>query len=142
MGSCTQRTHGQTMDRICEKHLKHKHVKLKAKEWAPKMILVLWDNMLRLWQYRNNALHKDDSTRVAQFKIEALDQDIERLAARHNELRSKLHEVQERHMERREYIQPLQHNSHQCWASLAKLFLDEADYRINTDTHLLEQYLQ
>jgi hypothetical protein len=40
------------------------------------MILALWDHMLRLWQYRNNALHEDDSTRVAQFKIEALDRDI------------------------------------------------------------------
>jgi hypothetical protein len=35
-----------------------------------------------------------------------------------------------------------QHNSRQCWASLAKLYLDEAENRINMDTHLLEQYLQ
>jgi hypothetical protein len=96
-----------------KKHLDHKNIKLQAKEWAPKMILALWDQILRLWQYRNNALHEDNSTRVAQFKIEALDQDIERLAARHNDLWSKLHEVQERHMERREHIQILQHNSHQ-----------------------------
>jgi hypothetical protein len=39
--------------------------------------------MLRLWQYRNDALHKDDSKRVAQFKVEALDRDIARRAARH-----------------------------------------------------------
>jgi hypothetical protein len=84
------------------------------------MILSLWDHMLRLWQYRNNALHEDDSTRVAQFKIEALDGDIVRLAARHDDdLQSKLHEVQESHMERWENIQTLKHNSRQCWASLA-----------------------
>jgi predicted nucleic acid-binding Zn-ribbon protein len=106
------------------------------------MILALWDHMLRMWQYRNNALHKDDSTRVARFKIEALDRDIARLAVRHNDLRSKLHGVQERHMERREHIKTLQHNSRQCWASLAKLYLDEAENRIETDTHLLEQHLQ
>jgi hypothetical protein len=78
-----------------KKHLEHEKIKLQAKEWAPKMILVLWDHMLRLWQYRNNALHEYDSTRVAQFKIEAIDGDIGRLAARHNDLRRKLHEVQE-----------------------------------------------
>jgi predicted nucleic acid-binding Zn-ribbon protein len=106
------------------------------------MILALWDHMLRLWQYRNNDFHEDGSTRVAQFKIEALDREIERLAARHNDLRSKLHEVQEKHMERREHIQTLQHSIRQCWASLAKPYLDEAENRLNMDTHLLEQYLQ
>jgi hypothetical protein len=106
------------------------------------MILTLWDHMLRLWQYYNNALHEDDSTRVAQFKVEAVDRDIARSAVRHNDLRSKLHEVQKGHTERREHIQTLQHNSQKCWASLAKLYLDEAENRIETDTHLLDQYLQ
>jgi hypothetical protein len=123
-------------------HIEHENIKLQAKEWAPKIILALWDHMLRLCQYRNNALHEDDSTRMAQFKVEALDRDIARLAVRHNDLRSKVHEVQERHMERREHIQTLQHNSWQCWVSLAKLYLDEAENRIETDTHLLEQYSQ
>jgi hypothetical protein len=106
------------------------------------MILALWDHMLRLWQYRNNALHEGDGTRVAQFKIEALYRDIEQLAVRHNDLRRKLHEVKKKHMEQWEHIQTLHHNSLQCWASLAKLYLDKAENRINTDTHLLEQYLQ
>jgi hypothetical protein len=117
-------------------YIDHENIKLQAKEWAPKMILALWDHMLRLWQYRNNALHEDDCTPVAQFKVEALDPDIARLAVRHNALRSKLHEVQERHMERREHIQTFKHNSRQCWASLAKLYLDEAENRIETDNEL------
>jgi hypothetical protein len=91
--------------------------------------------MLRIWQYQNDALHEDDSKRVAQFKVEALDRDIARLAARHNDVRSKLHEIQEMHMERQEHIQTLQHNSRQCWASLAKLYLDEAENRIERDIH-------
>jgi hypothetical protein len=45
-------------------------------------------------------------------------------------------------MEKREHIQTLQHNIRKCWASLAKLYLDEAENRIETNTHLLEQYLQ
>jgi hypothetical protein len=123
-------------------HLEHEHIRLQAKEWAPKMIQALWDHILQLCQDRKNALHEDDITRVAQFKVEALDRDIAQLALRHNNLRSKLYEVQERHMERREHIKTLQHSSRKCWASLAKLYLDEADNIIETDTHLLEQYLQ
>jgi hypothetical protein len=38
--------------------------------------------MLRLWQYRNDALHENDTKKVAQFKVEALDIDIERMEAR------------------------------------------------------------
>jgi hypothetical protein len=125
-----------------KQHIQNKNIKLQAKEWAPKMILALWDHMLRLWQYRNEALHQDDSTRVAQFKVEALYRDIERLATIHNDLRSKLHDFQERHMERREHIQTLQHNSRKCWASLTKLYLDEAENRIERDTQFLYQYLQ
>jgi hypothetical protein len=76
-------------------HIQNKDIKVQAKEGAPKMILTLWDHMLRLWQYRNEALHEDNSHRVAPFKVEALDQEIERLATRHNDLQSKLHNFQE-----------------------------------------------
>jgi hypothetical protein len=54
-----------------KQHIEHENIKLQAKEWAPKMILALWDHMLRLWQYWNDALHKDNSKGVAQFKVEA-----------------------------------------------------------------------
>jgi hypothetical protein len=60
-----------------KQHIHNENIKLQAQEWAPKMILALWDHMLRLWQYRNHDLHKDDSKRVAQFKVEVLDRDIE-----------------------------------------------------------------
>jgi hypothetical protein len=79
------------------------------------MILALWDNMLRLWKYQNDALNKDDNKRVAQFKIEALDQYIERLETRHNDLRSKLHDFQERHMERREHYSTIAGNVGHRW---------------------------
>jgi hypothetical protein len=106
------------------------------------MILALWDHMLRLWQYQSEALHTDNSKRVARFKVEALYRDTEGLAMGHNDLRSKLHDFQERYMERQEHIQTLQHNIRKCWAPLAKLYLDEAENIIERDTHLLDQYLQ
>jgi hypothetical protein len=125
-----------------KQHIEHEDIKLQAKESAPKMILALWDHMLRIWQYRNDALQEDNSKRVAQFKLEALDRDIARLAVRDNNLRNKLHEFQERHMERRVHIQRLQHNSRQLWASLGRIYLDEAENRIKRYTHLLDPYLQ
>jgi archaellum component FlaC len=79
---------------------------------------------------------------VAQFKVEALNRDINRLEARHEDLRSKLRNFQEQHMQRLEHVQTLQHNSRKCWASLAKLYFDEAENRIETDTQLMDQYLQ
>jgi hypothetical protein len=59
-----------------KQHIEHENIKLQAKQWAPKMILSLWDHLLRKWQYWNDALHEDDIKRVAQFKVESLDGDI------------------------------------------------------------------
>jgi hypothetical protein len=52
-------------------HIEHENIELQGKEWAPKLILALWDRMLRLWQYQNNALQEDESTQVAHIKVEA-----------------------------------------------------------------------
>jgi hypothetical protein len=98
--------------------------------------------MLRLWQYRNNALNDNDTKKVAQFKVEAMDRDFERPEARFEDLRHKLRNFQEQHMQRLEHVKTLQHNSRKCWASLEKLYLYEAENRIETDTQLMDQYLQ
>jgi DNA repair exonuclease SbcCD ATPase subunit len=98
--------------------------------------------MLRLWQYWNKVLHENDKKKVAQFKVEALDRDIEQLEARHDELRRKLRAFQEQHMQRLEHVKTLQHSSRKCWTSLAKWYLDEAGNRIEKDTQLMDQYLQ
>jgi hypothetical protein len=71
-------------------HIENENIKLQAKEWAPKMILALWDHMLQLWQYQSEALHKDDIKREAQFKVEAIYRDIERLATIHTDLTRKI----------------------------------------------------
>jgi archaellum component FlaC len=98
--------------------------------------------MLRLWQYPNDALHENDTKKVAQFKVEAMDRDIERLEAQIEDLRHKLWTFQEEHMQRLEHIKTLQHNSRKYWATLANMYLDEAENRIETDTQLIDQYLQ
>jgi hypothetical protein len=62
-----------------KQHIHNENNKLKESDWAPKMIQALWDHMLRLWQYWNDALHENDTKKVVQFKVEATDRDIERL---------------------------------------------------------------
>jgi hypothetical protein len=79
-----------------KRHIHIKNIKLKASDWAPKMIQALWYHMLRLWQYRNDALNENDTKKVAQFKVESIYRDIERLKARFEHLRHKLRNFQER----------------------------------------------
>jgi hypothetical protein len=125
-----------------KQHIHNENIKLKASDWAPKMIQALWDHMLRLWQYRNDELHENNKKKVAQFKVEAMDRDIKRLEVRIEDLRHKLRTFQEEHMQRVEHVKTLQHNSRKCWAALAKMYLDEAENIIETDIRLMDQYLQ
>jgi hypothetical protein len=75
-----------------EQHLKAKGIKLKMQEWAPKLINTMWDHTTRLWRYRNDVLHIRDSKQVAQFKINALEREKERIKNKHEKMRHKLHE--------------------------------------------------
>jgi flagellar biosynthesis chaperone FliJ len=65
--------------------------------------------MLRLWQYRNDVLHANDTKKVAQFQVEAMDRYIERLEVLIEHLRHKLRNFQEEHMQRVEHVTTLQH---------------------------------
>jgi hypothetical protein len=78
-----------------KQHIQIENMKFKASEWAPKMIQALWDHMLRLWQYRNYALHENDTKKLAQFKVEAMYRDIERLEVRIEDLKHNLRAFQE-----------------------------------------------
>jgi chromosome segregation ATPase len=135
-------TNGQTMERVRENTLRSRKHQTPGKRVGTKNDTSLMGSHVATVAVSEQRSTLSDSTRVAQFKVEALDRDIARLALRHKDLRRKLHEVQERHMERREHIQTLQHNSRKCLASLATLYIDEAENIIKTDTHILEQYLQ
>jgi hypothetical protein len=123
-------------------HIHNKNIKLKSSYWASKMTQDLWYHILRLWQYRNDTLHENDTKKVAQFKVEAMDRDIERLEVRIEDLRHKLRTFQDKHMQRVVHVKTLQHSSRKCWAALAKIYRDEAENRIETDIQLMDQYLQ
>jgi DNA repair exonuclease SbcCD ATPase subunit len=79
---------------------------------------------------------------VAQFKVEAMGRDIERLEVQIEDLRHKLRTFQEEHMQQVEHVKTLQHKIRKCWAALVKMYLDEAANRIERDIQLMDQYLQ
>jgi hypothetical protein len=102
---------GRQWIQYVKQHIQINNIKLKAIEWAPKMIQALWDHILRLWQYQNDALHENNTKKVAQFKVEAMDRDIGRLEVRIEDLRHKLRTFQEEYMQGLEHVKKLQHNS-------------------------------
>jgi hypothetical protein len=64
---------------------------------------------------------------IARHKLKALERDMEKLWARHIELLPKLWDFQKQHFDRRQRIVDLRYESKKCWATLAKLYLDEAE---------------
>jgi hypothetical protein len=64
---------------------------------------------------------------IARYKIEALERDMEKLWARHIELLPKLRDFKKKHFDRRQRIVNLRYESKKCWATLAKLYLEDAE---------------
>jgi hypothetical protein len=67
-------------------HLNAKGIKLKMQEWVQKLINAMWDHTLRLWYYRNDAVHSRDTNQVDKFKIDALEREKDRIKNKHKEL--------------------------------------------------------
>jgi hypothetical protein len=53
-------------------HVRSKKLDLRAQEWCPKFITVLWEHSLRIWHFRNDALHGDATAQVKRYKLEEL----------------------------------------------------------------------
>jgi hypothetical protein len=80
-----------------------------------------------LWKFRNDVYHQDNEGTIAIYKLEALERDMEKLWAIHIELLPKLWDFQKQHFDRRQRILNLRYESKKCWATLAKLYLDDAE---------------
>jgi hypothetical protein len=65
------------------------------------------DHTTRMWHNRNDEVHSRDSKQVAQFKIDALEKEIERIRDKHEEMRHKLLAFQVSHLERVAEIEQL-----------------------------------
>jgi hypothetical protein len=101
----------------------------------------MWDHTTRLCHYCNDAVHSIDSKQVAQFKIDALEREKERIKNIHEEMYHKLHKFQSRHLERLTDIEQLHCNRQKCWADLARLYLEEAENCITPIEATIDQYL-
>jgi hypothetical protein len=122
-------------------HMNAKGIKLKIQEWATIFINSMWEHTTCLWHCRNDAVHSRDTRQVAQFKIDALEREKNRIKNKHKELRHKIHEFQSMHLERLVDIEQLHYNEQRFWAELARLYLDEEENHIipieaNNDIHL------
>jgi hypothetical protein len=80
-----------------------------------------------VWQFRNDIYHQENEGTIARYKLEALEREMEKLWARHTELLPKLWDFQKQHFDRRQCIMDLRYESKKCWATLAKLYLDDAE---------------
>jgi hypothetical protein len=123
-------------------HVRSKKLDLRAQECGPKFITALWENSLRIWQFRNDAFHGDANTQVKRYKLEELEQEKTQTRTRYIELQSLLHRFQQKHFESSDMVNNLRYDSQKCWTALTKLFLDEAASRSpSNDTDLLPHYL-
>jgi hypothetical protein len=80
-----------------------------------------------LWQFRNDIYHQDNEGTIERYKLEALERDMDKLLAIHTELLPKLWDFQKQHFDRRQRIVDLRNESKKWWATLARLYLDEAE---------------
>jgi hypothetical protein len=99
----------------------------KSKDWPEKLIGGLWEPLKRLWQFRNDIYHQDNEGTIARYKLEALEREMEKLWTRHSELLPRLWVFQKKHLDRIQRIADLRYEIKRCWATLAKLYLDDAE---------------
>jgi hypothetical protein len=74
----------------------------------------------------NDIYHQDKQGNIARYKIEALDRAME-MWARNTELLYKLHDFQKQHFDQRQHITDIRYESNTCWATLATLYLHDAE---------------
>jgi hypothetical protein len=103
----------------------------KSKDWSAKFIGGLWDHLKCMWQFRNDIYHQDNQGNIVQYKLEALDRDMEKIWARHTELLPKLHDFQKQHFDRRQRIVDLRYENKKYWETLATLYLHDTETNIS-----------
>jgi hypothetical protein len=96
----------------------------KSKDWSARFIGGLWDHLKHMWQFRNDIYHQENQGNIAQYKLEALERDMEKIWAQHTELLPKLQNFQKQHFDWRQRIMDLRYEIKKC---LATLYLHDAE---------------
>jgi hypothetical protein len=108
-------------------HIRQNKICLPAKEWAVKLIIVLWDPLHRIWTFMNGVLREHNKGNITRCKVEALQRKIEVVWVRYNVQQGRMDATLHGHFQQREIINNLSHDSNACWTALATLYLDETE---------------
>jgi hypothetical protein len=54
-----------------------------SKDWAAKFIGGLWEHLKLMWQFRNDIYYQDNEGTIAQYNLESLERELEKLWMRH-----------------------------------------------------------
>jgi hypothetical protein len=122
-------------------HLQSMNIKLPKDEWAAKLIIALWEQLRRVWNFRNGVYHAQNNGRIARYKLEAQARAMNNTWERHQELQGRLKTFQQQHFDDHDKIENLHYDSKQFWIGLAKLFLDESESVIPVENIPLTAFL-
>jgi hypothetical protein len=127
--------------KFIETHYANQGYTLKARNWAPTFISTLWEHMQRVWKFRNYIYHADANGRIVRYKCEEQQQRMEKIWEHHLELQGQLWQDQTTHFDHRETIYNLIYDSQRCWASLAEMYLHEAECPPMAEQNAFAQYV-
>jgi hypothetical protein len=124
-----------------EWHYKNEGLKLTETECVMKLIMALWDNLQRIWTYRNTRFHEKDNETVARYKREEMDRRIHIIWEKREAVRDNMLPFQSRHFANRSTVESLHYESKRCWANLAERYTEEAQMPVSRETYSLSAYL-
>jgi hypothetical protein len=125
---------------IMERHYKNDGLKLTGTEFVTKLIMSLWDNLQRIWTYRNKIFHEKDNETLARYKREEMDRRIH-IIWKKEAVRDNMLPFQARHFTNRSTVESLHYEIKRCWANLVEMYTEEAHMSVSSDTYTLSAYL-
>jgi hypothetical protein len=105
------------------------------------LIIAMWDNLQRIWTYRNTRFHQNDNETVARYKREEMDRRIPTIWGKQEAVRDNMLPFQARRFVNRSTVESLHYESKRCWANLAEMYTEEAQMPVSSDTYSLLAYL-
>jgi hypothetical protein len=98
--------------------------------------------MSRIWQFRKSIYHEVNQGRFAKYKIEELSRRVDNIRAMHSDSQGRLLEFQRTHINERDKTNNFRYDSQRCLASLAEMYLKEAECPPLPEQNALARYLE
>jgi hypothetical protein len=106
-----------------------------------KLIMALWDNLHRIWTYRNTRFHEKDNETIARYKREEMDRRIHTIWEKRASVRDNMLPFLARHFANRHKVESLHYESKRCWENLVEMYMEEAQMHVSRKTYSLSAYL-